>query len=88
MTGALAEQPSEPTTTITVRTETTTASPITTTPAIPEPVPGENLPKMPCIPPKPRRRRETTEEKEDETKVVGKSLSRTVQVLLLSYHHS
>ena len=37
------------------------------------PVPGENLPRMPCIPPLLRRKRESSNKEKEETSAVGRS---------------
>ena len=47
-------------TTTTVKTTTITTSAIPTTTTAPEPVPGQNLPKMPCISASKRRKRAPT----------------------------
>ena len=62
MTDASVDLPTTPpptTTTVTTTTVTTTTVTIPTTTTEPEPVPGKNLPKMPCISSSGRKKRST-----------------------------
>ena len=76
MVEASTDEPTTAATTTTVTTTTTTTTVGSTTTTIkPEPVPGQNLPKMPCISAKARRKRASAENASHENNEGGKIIT-------------